>query len=512
MSKIFGLQGYLTGKLGNTVFVIRNGQQVARMYNPVVANPKSENQVATRAKLKLLSQLSAAVASVIVIRRKGAVSARNLFISRNFGFADYADSIADINQADIQLTNSAMGLPGFSADRSSGSEMAVELKEDASESYDRVVYVILRRTDAGGIAPVASLLVTNAGTNGTFPGSLPYVSGMISVHAYGIRLNTEVSRTAFGNLHVNTAEAVAKLLVSRTYTENDFTLSETRGLVMMSGETQKETSGVVRYLIAGVPYDNTNDIQNAGGTVTGGGYYEAGETATLIATPAANFTFKGWADSAGGTIISSNVTYSFEVTGRRTVYAVFEGVQLPVVRVYLGANAEGASVSGGGAYAEGESVTVVASPASISTYVNFKGWYTDAAGTGTRLSSNASYTFTMGAEDVTLYAVYEDTTPGPVTVALIMKKADGTDPSSSELTTAALGLSGTGVVSLGNGRFSVPVNTQVTLAASASVGSMDFAGWHRTTYDGELISASTSASLTITAQSQLVAVYQSGGE
>lgn len=511
MSKIYGLQGYLTGKLGNTVFAIRNGEQIARMYNPVVANPKSENQVATRAKLKLLSQLSAAVASVIAIRRKGAVSARNLFISRNFQFSDYADSIADINQADIQLTNSSMGLPGFSADRSSGSAIAVELSEDASQNYDRVVYVVLRRTDAGGIAPMASLLVSNSGANGTFPGSLPYVSGMISVHAYGIRLNTEASRTAFGNLHINTAEAVAKLVVSRTYSENDFSLSETRGLVMMSGETQQETSGVVRYLIAGVAYDNTNDVQNAGGTVTGGGYYEAGETVTLTATPGRGYQFKGWSETAGGAIISSNGTYSFEVSGRRTVYAVFEELEMPHVRVYLGANATGATVSGGGGYEEGESVTVTVSPESISTYINFKGWYDNAQGTGNAVSNNASYTFVMGASDVTLYAVFEDTTPGPVTLTMKVYSSLGNEETNAtKLATINARVEGTGVVDNGDGTFQVPAGTTVSLKCASRYDSYDFMSFRAGTYNGtEIGNSSSGTSYAPTESITVCAVYGS---
>ena len=53
MAKITGLIGSGHGKLGNTVMTVRRGQQIARVYQPVVANPKSARQQLSRAKLRL---------------------------------------------------------------------------------------------------------------------------------------------------------------------------------------------------------------------------------------------------------------------------------------------------------------------------------------------------------------------------------------------------------------------------------------------------------------------------
>ena len=61
MAKIFGLNGLMTGKMGNTVFVVTNGIQVARQYNPVVANPKSSLQMLQRAKGNLCGRISSFV-------------------------------------------------------------------------------------------------------------------------------------------------------------------------------------------------------------------------------------------------------------------------------------------------------------------------------------------------------------------------------------------------------------------------------------------------------------------
>lgn len=61
MAKLFGLNGLLSGKLGNTVFAVTNGIQVARQYNPVVSNPKSSLQMLQRAKGNLCGRISSFV-------------------------------------------------------------------------------------------------------------------------------------------------------------------------------------------------------------------------------------------------------------------------------------------------------------------------------------------------------------------------------------------------------------------------------------------------------------------
>lgn len=51
MAKIVGIIGSGRGKLGNTVLAVRRGEQIARVYQPVVANPKSKRQQLSRAKM-----------------------------------------------------------------------------------------------------------------------------------------------------------------------------------------------------------------------------------------------------------------------------------------------------------------------------------------------------------------------------------------------------------------------------------------------------------------------------
>lgn len=58
-----------------------------------------------------------------------------------------------------------------------------------------------------------------------------------------------------------------------------------------------------------------------GGTVTGGGSYESGTTATLTATPNTGYKFKQWTDG------NTNATRSVTVTANATYTAIFEESQ-----------------------------------------------------------------------------------------------------------------------------------------------------------------------------------------
>lgn len=63
-----------------------------------------------------------------------------------------------------------------------------------------------------------------------------------------------------------------------------------------------------------------------GGTITGAGFYEEGETCTLTAVPNENFFFVNWTKE--GNVVSDNTTYSFTVTEDATFVANFTCVSL----------------------------------------------------------------------------------------------------------------------------------------------------------------------------------------
>ena len=121
-----------------------------------------------------------------------------------------------------------------------------------------------------------------------------------------------------------------------------------------------------------------------GGSVSGGGTYTEGQSCTVTATPNTNYTFTNWTEN--GTVVSSNASYNFIVTGNRTLVAHFTYVP-PTYIVSVSANPNnGGNVSGGGTYTEGQTCTVTATPNTNYTFTN---WTEN----GTVVSSNASYNF-----------------------------------------------------------------------------------------------------------------------
>lgn len=61
MGKVVGLVGAASGKIGNLVYAVTNGIQTARVYQPVVSNPKTPLQTAQRAKGNLCGRISSFV-------------------------------------------------------------------------------------------------------------------------------------------------------------------------------------------------------------------------------------------------------------------------------------------------------------------------------------------------------------------------------------------------------------------------------------------------------------------
>ncbi len=211
------------------MFRIRYGETIENQYQPIVANPNTPAQVEARAKLKLLSQLSAVLAPAIAIRRDGAVSARNLFTKSNYPAVSYAASEATINVTGIQLTRSAVGFSVVSAARA---DSQVNVNVTPGTSVDRVVYILVSKGNDEKLRYAASLVVSEPGATGNFAGNFYDIGGELYVLAYGVRDNTEAARAVFGNLISPTAESVAKIITSRVLLETDVTLTETRGVAV----------------------------------------------------------------------------------------------------------------------------------------------------------------------------------------------------------------------------------------------------------------------------------------
>lgn len=314
--KLHGIGGVGTGKLGSMVYSVRNGQQIVRQYNPIVANPSTAAQVEARSKMKLMSQLAAIVAPVIAINSEGLKSKRNLFISRNYPLAGYDDNAAQIDMAGVQLTKSNTAFPDFEVDRSGGASIAVHLSENAANLFDRVIYCAVISQSDGSLRLWDDVLVTEAGSGGLFPATLPYTPNAIAVYGYGIRANNDDAKAAYANLKSGDAGKLAEILTSRNATLAAITISETKGCVLEVGITSgvTQSSNQARVELSAQGY----------GTVAGAGVFEIGSQVTVTATATNGATFSGWF-TPQNVQVSSSASYQFTLQDDVALVAKFAG-------------------------------------------------------------------------------------------------------------------------------------------------------------------------------------------
>lgn len=123
------------------------------------------------------------------------------------------------------------------------------------------------------------------------------------------------------------------------------------------------------------------------GTVSGNsGTYSYGDTVSLTATAASGYEFVNWTEN--GTAVSTSSTYSFTATQDRTLVANFAVISY-TISASVDPSGSG-TISGTGTYNSGASCTLVCTPATGYTFVNW-------TESGTEVSTSASYSFTVNS-------------------------------------------------------------------------------------------------------------------
>jgi hypothetical protein len=121
------------------------------------------------------------------------------------------------------------------------------------------------------------------------------------------------------------------------------------------------------------------------GTVAGGNTYLIGSSVTATATAKPSYVFLNWTEA--GNIVSTTPAYTFTLLTQRTLLANFAaGFTVTTTPSF----APGGSVSGGGGYATGGVVTLLATPA---VGYQFTGWTEG----GIVVSSSNSFSFNAAA-------------------------------------------------------------------------------------------------------------------
>ena len=322
MGKVTSLYGKTTGKIGSIVFATSGGETIAREYNPHVANPNTQAQVNQRARMKLMSQLSAALSPVIAMQKEGLVSKRNKFVSKNFDACYALNGEAQITYENVQITEGNTALPALIAEGGvEGDSMAigVGISSNPSAQISRVVYCLFRKTAEGKLEYVSSAI--NESRNGSTSyfvqafSLLPVAEYVI--FAYGMSDTSERASAEYGNLNVVTASDLARLVATRAISYQDYQFTQTRAITIASNgqAVQPETEGNLRVYVTAL---------GQGGSVTGGGSYAPGTSVTVQATAASGYVFRNWVKNGTSQIVSTANPYTFTVQEQTDLVATFD--------------------------------------------------------------------------------------------------------------------------------------------------------------------------------------------
>lgn len=309
-------QGKRKGRVGELVYSVYRGVQIEKSAPASVANPQTDKQVAQRAKMKLITQIAAVMAPVIAFRAEGTISARNKFVSSNFGQLFYSGDKASVILENLQLADGNAGLPAIIADRTDTTKLVVSLSSAPSEEVVSVVYAVFRKSETGALELFATRNVTDAGEGGVFSVDLRYTADEIVIYAFGVLATSSAARAVYYNFAVAAGSDIASLLNEINYNGAALKYSKTRGVTMQVGTTQVE----------GLEPNQVRVFATAGdgGSVTGGGVYTIGQQVTLVATPGTSYNFVGWRPAGGGEYVSTSATYTFTAQNMVDLIAIFE--------------------------------------------------------------------------------------------------------------------------------------------------------------------------------------------
>lgn len=322
MGKITSLYGKTTGKIGSIVFSTSGGETIAREYNPHVANPNTSAQIDQRARMKLMSQISAALAPSLAYTKSGLVSARNKFVKRNFESSYALNGVAQCSYENLQLTEGNLGLPAITVEVQQGaSSRTIDFgfMEEPSANIARVVWNVFTKTEEGKLNFFKSVIISQRNVSGGyFIGSIADVpQGDIVVYAFGMIDTSESATARYGELNVVTGSDLAKLVATRSISFTDYQFTQTRGATLGANNQPLAPSepGKVRVFATAL---------GEGGTVSGAGAYDVGASVTLTATANAGYTFRAWLKNGTNQVLSSSNPWTFNAESQVDAIAAFD--------------------------------------------------------------------------------------------------------------------------------------------------------------------------------------------
>jgi uncharacterized repeat protein (TIGR02543 family) len=293
-----------------------------------------------------------------------------------------------------------------------------------------------------------------------------------SAEAYAISLSASPAAggtiTGAGN-YSNGQSATVSATASAGYTLSNWTEN---GSVVSNSASYTFTVSQNRNLTANFTANTYTIALNAsptnGGTTSGGGTFNHGQSVTITAAPSSGYFFTNWTEN--GNVVSNNANYTFSVTQNQSLTANFTAY---TYNIALNASpANGGTTAGGGTFNQGQSATITASAAAGYAFTN---WTEN----GNVVSNNASYTFNV-TQNRSLSANF---TANTYTVVLNVGPAGGG-------------------ITAGGGTFSH--GQSVTVTAAPEQGFV-FNGWFE---DGNMVSNQETYTFTITHNRTLTANFE----
>lgn len=324
--KLFSHNGKGTGKLGGSVYVINHGVQIEREYNGVISNPSTAPQVSQRSRFKLASQVSAALAPVIAIPRKGILSPRNRFVKRNIGYFYGGPDGAQVTYENLQITQGCIGLPAFRAARELEDKITLAMQDSVLASCDHVVYCMFKKTSEDQLQLMNSVVVPVDDSNAEAIVDIDDVDGNLVFYAYGIRLKNARARAIYGNYQVQTGVDFAKLIANRTIEMSDVQFTQTRGtsIGQGAGESLTPGEGEVIFYIGTNGWGRVNAKINTGPeTPVTDGYIrvDIGDVVYLTAIGESGHDFRGWYNNGEQTPFTTNAQLTIVASEMRDLMA-----------------------------------------------------------------------------------------------------------------------------------------------------------------------------------------------
>lgn len=233
--------GLITYKVGDNVYF--------RALQAHVHNPQTERQVAHRAKIKLLSQISAIFRFFIAIFPTSGSSSRAIFARLNYPNITALSTTAEIDYTSVSLTDSNRPLPQVQRDIvpiNTGYRPYIHFLDEPTQDIQRVFYYLFTKTDNGKLSLVDYYL-SERRTTPTATGFFNWANAPIEVDtdgkslhdyvvfAFGMGDNSEQATQHFQDLDVNYLEKVAWLIKENLITSADYYFTETRSLSWFRG-------------------------------------------------------------------------------------------------------------------------------------------------------------------------------------------------------------------------------------------------------------------------------------